>query len=246
MKPLEVSGLTAGYGGSAVIEGITFDLRERDYLAVIGPNGGGKTTLFRAILGLLPPTQGSVSVFGEPPKTGVRRIGYVPQRAGFDYTYPATVRDTVLMGLRSAKGMRPVYSGEHKKAAEEAMSAAEVDDLADRKVGDLSGGQIQRVLLARALASGPDILMLDEPTSSLDPEIAHCVHGILREANKKAAILMITHDIESMGGDVKRIACLNRRMMVSDSPRLTGEMLSLGFCCPPEILSRSVCGCRED
>lgn len=243
---MEVSGLTSGYGRNVVIEDVTFDLRDRDYLAVIGPNGGGKTTLFRTILGLMPPTRGTVSIYGEPPVAGVRRIGYVPQRAGFDHSYPATVRDTVLMGLRARKGMRPTYSAEDRIAAAEAMSVAEVSELADRKVGDLSGGQIQRVLLARALASDPDILMLDEPTSSLDPEMVHCVHGILKDVNRKAAILMITHDIESMGGDVKRIACLNRRMVVSDSSRLTPEMLSLGFCCPPDMLSKMVCGCRGE
>ncbi|MDR0524084.1 MAG: ABC transporter ATP-binding protein [Candidatus Methanoplasma sp.] len=244
MEPIEVSGLTAGYGGRAVIEGVSLELRERDYLAVIGPNGGGKSTLLKAVLGLIEPMGGRISVFGASPAAGSKRIGYVPQRGTFDRTYPITVMDAVLMGLRARKGMGPVYSSEHRAMARSAMESAGVSDLAERKVGDLSGGQTQRVLLARALAPGPDALLLDEPTASLDPSMTGCVHDILRRVSRDIPVMIVTHDIGAVARDVKRIACLNRRIVVSDSPEITPEMMAVGFCCPPEILSRNRgCGC---
>ncbi|MDR3074971.1 MAG: ABC transporter ATP-binding protein [Candidatus Methanoplasma sp.] len=247
---MEVKDLSAGYGRCMAFEAVSFDLREKDFLAIIGPNGGGKTTLFKTILGLISPACGSVSVFGTPPSEGSRRIGYVPQRGTFDWMYPISVRDVVLMGMRASKGLRPVYSREEMSMAEDAMDITGISDLSERKISDLSGGQLQRVLLARALAPGPDILMLDEPTASLDPMMTGCVHDILREINRDVAIIMITHDIGSIGRDVKRIGCLNRRMIISDAPKITPEMVSIGFCCPPEMIlgpssagAGKSCGC---
>ncbi|MDR3283070.1 MAG: ABC transporter ATP-binding protein [Candidatus Methanoplasma sp.] len=253
LLPLEIKGLSAGYGRSLAFESVDLELRDRDFLAVIGPNGGGKTTLFKVILGLVPPAGGSVAIFGCPPSEGARRIGYVPQRGMFDWTYPISVRDVVLMGMRSRKGVRPMYSGEHRALADEAMMTAGVADLSERKISDLSGGQLQRVLLARALAPKPEILMLDEPTASLDPSMTRCVHDVLRDVNRDVSIIMITHDLGALGRDVKRIACLNHRMAVSDTPKITPEMASIGFCCPPDLLSgllsdgagkESACSCK--
>jgi len=237
MLPIEIRGLTSGYNGIPVIEDVDLELMESDFLAVIGPNGGGKSTLFKTILGLIEPISGSVAILGRPPSIGARSIGYVPQKGVFDYDYPIRVDEVVLSGLRAHKGLRPAYSREEREMADTAMEYAEVSDLRSRRISDLSGGQLQRVLLARALAPNPPILMLDEPTASLDPSMRDCTYDILRKANAEGvAIMVITHDIGSISRDVKRVACMNRRLVSNDSPEITDDMVSLGFHCVPEFL----------
>jgi zinc transport system ATP-binding protein len=246
MLPIEIRDLTSGYGGYAALENVNLELREDDFLAIIGPNGGGKTTLFKTVLGLITPISGSVSIFGEPPSLGARKIGYVPQNEKFDSDYPIRTEDVVLMGLRSHKGLRPFYSPEEKEMADMAMDYAEVSDFRKKRISNLSGGQLQRVFLARALAPRPRILMLDEPTASLDPSMKDCTYDILRKANHDGvAVMVITHDMSSISHDVKRVACMNRRLVCSDTPQITEEMVALGFHCPPEFL-RTSGGCCHD
>jgi zinc transport system ATP-binding protein len=233
--PIRIRGLSGGYGGIPIFKGLDMDLGDGDFLAIVGPNGGGKTTLFKTILGLIPPISGTVEIFGEPISPGM--IGYVPQTHSIDMKYPISVEDVVLMGLRVKKGLRPYYNLEEKNAAQKAMEYTGVLDLREKSISELSGGQFQRVMIARALAPRPKILMLDEPTSSLDPSIKDCTHDVLREANHDGiAVMMITHDIGNIPHGVKRIACMNRGMMMNDSPELTDEMIRFGFHCPPEFL----------
>jgi zinc transport system ATP-binding protein len=249
--PISIKDLSAGYGNELILKGISLELKENDFLAVIGPNGGGKTTLFRSILGLLRPMSGTVEVYGEPPVIGVRHIGYVPQRGVFDSNYPICAEEVVLMGLRVRKGLRPFYSKEEKEMAEIAMEYSEMLDFRDKRISDLSGGQLQRVFLARALAPKPKILLLDEPTSSLDPSMRDCTYDVLKKVNKDGvAIMIITHDMTSISHDVKRLACMNRRLICNDRPEITEEMVELGFHCPPEFLRvsgnvKSKCCCHE-
>jgi zinc transport system ATP-binding protein len=245
MVPIKIEGLTAGYDGRAVFSNVDLELKDRDFLAIIGPNGGGKTTLFRAILGLISPMKGTVKVFGEEPAGSPSGIGYVPQNENLDSEYPISAREVVLMGMRCKKGLRPFYSKEEKEAAERAMEYAEVSDFADSRISKLSGGQRQRVYLARALAPEPKILMLDEPTASLDPSMKDCTYDILRKLNKDGvAIMLITHDMSSISHDVKRIACMNHRLIVNDAPEITEEMIALGFHCIPELVHIGHCNCR--
>ncbi|MDN5357856.1 MAG: metal ABC transporter ATP-binding protein [Candidatus Methanomethylophilaceae archaeon] len=244
MIPIEIKDLSAGYDGRAVFSNVNLELRDRDFLAVIGPNGGGKTTLFKVILGLINPMSGTVKVFGEEPVVSARKIGYVPQNENLDSEYPISAREVVLMGMRSKKGIRPFYSKEDKEAAERAMEYAEVIDFADSRISKLSGGQRQRVYLARALAPEPKILMLDEPTASLDPSMKDCTYDILRKLNKDGvAIMLITHDMSSISHDVKRVACMNHRLIVNDAPEITQEMIALGFHCVPELVHIGSCDC---
>ncbi|MDI3483235.1 MAG: zinc transport system ATP-binding protein [Candidatus Methanomethylophilaceae archaeon] len=239
-NPIEIRGLSAGYGHKIVIEDINMDLRKNDFLAVIGPNGGGKTTLLKAILGIIEPLSGSIRIFGEEPEKGVRRIGYVPQNGSFDNLYPVSVYDVVLMGTRSRKGLRPGYGPDEHAAAEEAMKKVRISELADSPISALSGGQLQRCLLARALACEPDILLLDEPTASLDPDMKECVYDTLKRINEKTAIMIVTHDMGVIAAQVKRVACLNRRMIVHDEASITPEMMELGYHCPMELLAHGV------
>lgn len=244
MIPIEIKDLTAGYEGRPVFSNVNLELRERDFLAVIGPNGGGKTTLFRAILGLIKPMSGTVKVFGEKLTGTAKGIGYVPQNEDLDSEYPISAREVVLMGMRSKKGARPFYSEEQKEAAEKAMEYAEVTDFADMRISKLSGGQRQRVYLARALAPEPSILMLDEPTASLDPSMKNCTYDVLRRLNNDGiSIMLITHDMSSISHDVKRVACMNHRLIVNDAPEITQEMITLGFHCIPELVHIGPCGC---
>jgi len=254
--PIEIRGLTAGYGNEAILRDICLELRPNDFLAVIGPNGGGKTTLFRSILGLIPPMSGSIKIYGEEPSKGVRNIGYVPQFGAFDKSYPISAEEVVLMGMRVRKGYRPYYSCEEKAMADKAMEYTGMEEFRGKRIGDLSGGQLQRVLLARALAPEPKILLLDEPTASLDPSMKDCTYDILKKVSSEGvSIMLITHDMASISHDVKRLACINRRIICNDRPEITEEMVELGFHCPPEFLKFSHssgstckcgCGCGRD
>lgn len=240
MNPIEIKGLTAGYNGNAIIENIDLTLYKRDFLAIIGPNGGGKSTLLKTILGLIKPMSGCVEIFGEEPEKGVTRIGYVPQNGAFDPSYPISVEEVALMGLRSKKGLRPTYDRDSFRMARDAMEIMGISNLAHKKIGDLSGGQIQRTLMARALAPQPDILLLDEPMASLDPTIKDCIYDAFRKINDKVAILMVTHDMGIISTEVKRVACLNRTILVHDEPLITPEMMKLGFHCPMELIAHGV------
>lgn len=248
MLPIEVRNLTSGYDGVPAFENVNVELRDSDFLAIIGPNGGGKTTLFKTILGLIEPIAGEVLINGLPPSRGSRLIGYVPQKERLDPAYPIRVEDVVLTGMRSGKGMRPTYSKEAKESATMAMEYAEIENLRRKRISDLSGGQLQRVFLARALAPEPKILMLDEPTASLDPNMRNCTYDILRKVNREkgTAIMLITHDMSSISHDVKRVACMNRRLIVNDAPEVTQEMLELGLHCTPELVHIGPCDCKGE
>ncbi len=209
---ITLKGVSSGYGGNVIIHDVDLDLREGDFMAVVGPNGGGKTTLFRTILGLIPPAAGSVEVMGLPPAKGCRDIGYVPQFGSFDRKYPALAREVVAMGLRSRQTLNP-FSGRDADGVREAMEYTGVTEFADRRIGDLSGGQLQRTLLARALVAKPRILMLDEPTASLDPEMRSGVYDILRKASSEGmTVMIITHDLDGVEDCVNRVVRVDRRV----------------------------------
>ena len=208
---ISLTGVSAGYAGNTILRNVDLELHKGDFIAIVGPNGGGKTTLFRTILGLIQPTSGSVSVMGAAPSKGCRSIGYVPQFGSFDRKYPALAKDVVGMGLRSMQTINPFSSKGNDDLIRRAMEYTGVDAFADRRIGDLSGGQLQRTLLARALVSNPEILLLDEPTASLDPEMRSGVYDILRKASSDGAtIVMITHDLSGIEDSVTRIVRVDR------------------------------------
>ncbi|MGC8775671.1 MAG: metal ABC transporter ATP-binding protein [Chlorobaculum sp.] len=196
-------------GGAKILQGLSLSVHEGDFLAVLGPNGGGKTTLLKVMLGLVKPTSGSVKVFGKEPGYASGRIGYVPQRLDFDRSFPISAMEVVLMGRLSRKRLLQRYGREDRRKALEALETTGLAELAQRRIGALSGGELQRVLIARALAGEPELLLLDEPTASVDPGMKTTIYDLLDQLKKSHTIVLVTHDTGTIGRHVSRIACLN-------------------------------------
>ena len=195
MALLTVTGLSLGYDSHAILENLSFTVNQGDYLCIVGENGSGKTTLMKTLLGLQEPVSGSIEI-GDDLKRN--EIGYLPQQTVVQRDFPASVREIVLSGCQGRCGMRPFYSKEEKKLAQENMERMEISDLADKCYRELSGGQQQRVLLARALCATRKILLLDEPVSGLDPRVTIEMYKLIEQLNHEGiTVIMISHDIYS-------------------------------------------------
>ena len=212
-------------GTEPILDRVSLDLFPDDFIGLIGPNGGGKTTLLRIFLGLLKPRTGEVRVLGRPPHEVSPRIGYVPQHAKIDAGVPATVLDVVLTGRLGQARWGFHYGRRHVKAAEVAMEQAGVAEFRDRAIGELSGGQRQRVLIARALAGEARMLFLDEPMSGVDTHMEQGILELLHELNRKLPILLVSHDLGFISTHVRRVACLNRRLVVHRPEELSGDII---------------------
>lgn len=222
------TNLDFAYDDAMVLEDVNVTIEPRDLVGIVGPNGGGKTTLLKLILGLLEPTSGTVRVFGQRPAGTSQRIGYVPQSFQYDPQFPTTVMDVVLMG-RLGKGnlMRP-YRASDRDSAAQALAQVGLQGLHSRPFAELSGGQRQRSLIARALTSWPDILMLDEPTASVDALMERELYDLLRELNETMTIILVTHDLGFVSEVVKGVLCVNRRVIhhpTADLDDVTGDLL---------------------
>lgn len=209
--------LSHSYNSAEVLSGITFSMKRGDYVGLVGPNGSGKSTLIKLILGLEPPSRGSVEVFGRGHKdlTDWNRIGYLPQKINFfNPHFPSTVREVAALGLISAKGPARTPGGK-RAAVDHALELLNIADIGDRLIGDLSGGQQQRVFIARALVSGPELLILDEPATALDPETRDNFFSLLSELNKQknVSIILVTHDIGSMGKFASKLMYLDKKII---------------------------------
>lgn len=239
-KPLiSVRDVTFGYGREVVLDRVDLEIHDHDFLAIIGPNGGGKTTLLKVILGLLRPWSGEV-VFNLPGGRTQGRLGYVPQFSTFDKSFPLRVADVVLMGRLGSRGLLHRYTREDRAAAAGALERLRLADLARAHIDEISGGQLQRVLIARALVSDPDILFLDEPTASIDAESRVTLRGLLEELNERIPVVVVTHDVTSIAPMVQRIACINRRLFYHGGPELSHEVLEEVYGCPVELVTHGV------
>lgn len=208
MALITVRDLAAGYGTHAVVEHISFEVSEGDYLCIIGENGAGKSTLMKTLLGLLKPIEGSIA-FGD----GLRQneIGYLPQQTEIQKDFPASVREIVISGCQGKKGLRPFYGKADKELAKANIRRMGIEDLEKRCYRDLSGGQQQRVLLARALCAAEKILLMDEPVSGLDPDVTEDMYELIREMNRSGiAVIMISHDVEAAVRDADHILKMGR------------------------------------
>ncbi len=222
---ISLQGVNFSYGGIAALENIDLTVQRGEFIGVVGPNAGGKSTLLKIILGLLKPSSGTVAVLGLPPEQGRRRIGYVPQYPRFARDFPITVEQAVLTARLGQTRWWGGYTRHDKALAHEALRRTETDSLSKRRLDTLSGGQLQRVLLSRALACEPDILILDEPTANIDQRVETEIFDLLKKLNEEMTIIVVSHDIAFITYYVTRVACLNRTLMCHETAHIDGKLL---------------------
>ncbi|NLW35620.1 metal ABC transporter ATP-binding protein [Syntrophorhabdus aromaticivorans] len=215
---LTAEGLTFRYNSTEVLSDISFRLQAGDYVGIVGPNGSGKTTLIKLILGFIRPERGTILLFGSNPVdfSEWRRVGYLPQKiSSFNPNFPATVREIVALGLLSTKGFPKRIDKDDEGAIDSALSLMDIMDIKNELIGELSGGQQQRALLAKAIVSMPELLILDEPTTALDPEAREKFFNTLRNLNgdRHVTIIIITHDIGTIGKYASRLLYLDKRII---------------------------------
>lgn len=228
------------YDEKIVLENINLIVKENDFLGIIGPNGGGKTTLLKVILGLIKPNRGDLKVFGGSPENNRTLIGYVPQLRQFDLDFPATVLDVVMTGRLNQTRMFRRYSPEDKKIANKTIEEVNMSHLRHHAIGRLSGGERQRVFMARALASEPKLLLLDEPTANVDKNLDTKLWEFFNNLKKTTPIIVVTHDISAVSIYVDKIACLNRRLHYQGTKEITPEALEDTYKCPVELIAHGL------
>jgi len=237
---LSVKNISVQYDGVFVLENNTFSMNDHDFVTIIGPNGGGKTTLLKVILGLVQPDAGKVEVLGKSPLEACGEMGYVAQSVVFDRDFPISVWDTVLMGRLAKRRLFQQYNKVDFEITERVLNTVEMLPLRKRTMGSLSGGERQRVFIARALASEPKILILDEPTASIDPQMKTGIYDVLGELKKQMAIILVTHDVGVISTHVDKVACLNRRLFFHDTAQITKESLEAVYHCPVDLIAHGV------
>jgi zinc transport system ATP-binding protein len=229
---LSFDRVSLSIAGALVLEDVTLEVAPGEFLAIVGPNGGGKSTLVRLALGLMTPTAGTVRLLGVPPRAASRRVGYVPQFAGFPRDFPITVREVVRHGrLGVAAWWRPLDRTD-REAADGALDAVGLLRLGDRPIAALSGGELQRVLIARALAADPEVLILDEPTAHVDAGAEQDFFSRLGRARASRTIVIVSHDIGFVSRYASRIACLDRRLLCAVPPPLAPDVLGALYGAP--------------
>jgi zinc transport system ATP-binding protein len=237
---ITLKNVWVGYESSPVLEDINLEIASGDFIGLIGPNGGGKTTLLKSLIGLIEPMQGEITVMGKPPKIGRCHIGYVPQMVAFDKDFPISVWDVVSMGRLGCKGILNKMQPEDEKIITTALEQVGVFDLRSRAIGDLSVGQRQRIYIARALATQPQILLLDEPTASVDPQATQNIYDLLHDLNQNITIVMVSHNMDAVSSHVKSIGCINRRLYYHGNKEITSEMVNAIYNCPIDLIAHGV------
>lgn len=222
------------YPRSPVLQGISFQIEAGEFVGIIGPNGGGKTTLLKLMMGFLRPDSGTIEIFGESPQYSIKKLAYVPQTIRFDRQFPISVLELVLSGKLSNLPWYGIFSRADKKAAFHALEKVGLSDYYNRSFGTLSGGQAQRALIARALVSEPKLLLLDEPTASVDSQAEADIYKILNELHKDITIIMVTHDLRAAIDQVERVLCVQREV-ISLKPEEVCEHFAIGLYHPPLI-----------
>lgn len=238
---LEIDRLSVYYGEDCALKDISLKVMECEFLGIIGPNGGGKTTLLKAILGLVEPQAGSVKIFGATGVAARRQIGYVPQFSRFDRRFPISVEEVVLMGRMAGRSPWLVrFDATDKNRVNNLLDRLDILDLKDRQIGQLSGGQLQRVLIARALAVEPRILVLDEPTASVDSASKTRIYEILQELNREITVLIVTHDLSAVSSNINRIACINQQLFYHGQTELEAGLVERVYGCPVDLIAHGV------
>lgn len=224
------------YPNIQVLANVSFQVFKGQFIGIIGPNGGGKTTLLKLILGFLKPTRGSIKIFGESPgsRSQAQRVAYVPQSVRFDREFPISVLEVVLSGLLFNLPWYGRFQAKDKQIAYEALEQVNLREMADASFGTLSGGQAQRVLIARALVSHPKLLLLDEPTASVDSQAGADIYAILQALKGKMTIMMVTHNLQAAIDQVQDVICVQQNVFTL-KPEEVCEHFAVGLYHPPLI-----------
>ena len=225
MSIVSIKNVTVRYDSYTALESANLEILEDDFIGIIGPNGGGKTTLIKSIIGSIP-YSGEVRLSPTLFKNGKRLIGYLPQQTTFDKQFPISVTEVVLSGMQIQKGFSARYSQKDKAKALQLLDSMGIISIADKQIGEISGGQMQRVLLCRAIISEPKLLILDEPTNFVDKRFESELYDILKELNKKMAIVMVSHDVHNISSAVKSIVCVNRTIHKHNTNTLSSKDLN--------------------
>ncbi len=238
---IEIKDLSAGYGGHTVLHDVNLTVYDRDFLGIIGPNGGGKTTLIKCLLGLLKPTKGDILFFNTDAEGKSRpcksiRMGYLPQYSAIDKKFPISVSEVILSGLAAQKSLIKRYNAAQHEKVQQIIAKMGLEGLENRAIGELSGGQLQRALLGRAIVSDPSVVILDEPSTYIDKQFEARLYQLLAEINKSCAIILVSHDIGTVLQQVKSIACVNETVDYHPDTEVSGEWLEKNFNCPIELL----------
>ncbi|MBI4813768.1 MAG: metal ABC transporter ATP-binding protein [Methanobacterium sp.] len=235
---VEMENVSVTFNNQPVLTSINLTIGVHDFLAIIGPNGGGKSTLLKVILGLLKADQGRVTVFGNKPGNPHNPIGYLPQHVSFDPDFPINVFDTVLSGRYH--GFFKGYSDDDRNMVEKVLEEVDMLNFKDRQMSRLSGGQMQRVFIARALVRDPKLLLLDEPMASIDPEMQNSFYKLLSRLRERMAIVLISHDVGAVSTQVESIACLNQRLYYHGPVEDSEKGLEAVYKCPIGLISHGI------
>lgn len=233
---IDVDNVSFNYGAVSVLENISFKIYEDEFIGIIGPNAGGKSTLLKLILGLLKPNKGVISKFKYDGKALINNIGYVSQHSTFPRDFPITVGEVVMMGHIGTSSKFFHYSKKEIELAKQAMQKLEIQDIEKRKIGELSGGQLQRVLIARELVCQPEILILDEPTSNVDMRIEEDIFSLLKNYSEHMTIIVVSHDIAFISSYVDRVACLNKTLVCHSTESISGKMIEELYDVPVKMI----------
>ncbi len=237
---INLNHVWAKYNQDPILEDINLTICEGDFVGLIGPNGGGKTTLFKLLLGLMKPYQGTVKIFNNTVRKGRRYIGYVPQLLELDREFPVSVAEVVRMGRLGKRRLLQRYTAKDESVVNRTLEQVGMLELRDTAIAELSGGQRQRVYIARALASEPRLLLLDEPTASVDPQRQSSIYELLKELNQFITVIMISHDIGAISAYVKTVGCLNHRLFFHGDPPLSTETIEQTYQCPVDLIAHGV------
>ena len=249
---IEIKNLQFTYNRQIVLQNINLSIDQGDFVAMIGPNGGGKTTLLKIMLGLLNPAAGSISILNRPAGKASHHIGYVPQDVPVNQNFPITVLDVVLMGKSGPENRWHRNRTRDSREALETLEKMGMSDYRDRKIGELSGGQRQRVFIARALVASPRLLLLDEPTANVDTAGQVELYSLLKELNKDMTILIVSHEWIVISTYVKSVACVNKQIHFHNHPEIDSDMMETMYphtqkeICPVKLVAPGILKSRED
>jgi len=241
-KAVHIENLSVYYGQTPALTDVSMDVEDGDFIGIMGPNGGGKSTLLKAILGLIPITKGSMQIYGqEYGKKNEVLIGYVPQFASMDKNFPISCFEVVLSGCMK-RGLHPFFqfTNKDKDIACEKIERVGIGKLANKQIGELSGGEFQKMLIARALAVNPKLLLLDEPTASVDARSKEQIYDLLGELNNEMTIMLVTHDLSAVSTKVRSLACLNGSLVYHGVPEINDNIVAKLYGCPVDLIAHGV------